>query len=188
MPLPELLLVAPGGGTEPLSPPGPPGGAPPCPLLAAPTSGSGAASSFPGGSRPGHSRCPRAPAPPVGTGRQAGSGPAPAPPAAPAHLHLIAVEEVDVGLVLLRVLAHEQQHRRVAQLVQHRLAVPHRGQREVLQLLLRDRGSDAARTARPHSAGARPRRASNTGPDTDVGSLPRMWAGPKEHRAPRAWA
>lgn len=29
---------------------------------------------------------------------------------APAHLHFVAVEEVNVGLVLLRVLAHEQEH------------------------------------------------------------------------------
>ena len=57
----------------------------------------------------------------------------------PPHLHLVAVEEVDVGLALVRVLAHEQQHGRVAQLVEHRLAVPHAGQREVLQLLLGDR-------------------------------------------------
>lgn len=59
--------------------------------------------------------------------------PCPVPP----HLHLVAVEEVDVGLALLRVLAHKQQHGRVAQLVQHRLAALHSGQREVFQLLLR---------------------------------------------------
>lgn len=52
------------------------------------------------------------------------------------HLHLVTVEEMDVGPVLLIVLAHKQQHRGVAGLIQHRLAHVHRGQWEVLQLLL----------------------------------------------------
>lgn len=58
-----------------------------------------------------------------------------------AHLHLVAVEEVDVGFVLLRILAHQEQHGGVAHLVQHRLAVLDCGQRKVLQLLLEEKGS-----------------------------------------------
>lgn len=58
-----------------------------------------------------------------------------------AHLHLVAVEEVDVGFVLLRILAHQEQHGGVAHLVQHRLAVLDCRQRKVLQLLLEEKGS-----------------------------------------------
>lgn len=53
-----------------------------------------------------------------------------------AHLHLVAVEEVDVRFVLLRILAHQEEDGGIAHLVQHRLAVLDCGQREVLQLLL----------------------------------------------------
>lgn len=54
------------------------------------------------------------------------------------HLHLITVEEVDVGIVLVLVLTHEQQHRGVAGLIQHRLTHVDGGEREVLQFLLEE--------------------------------------------------
>lgn len=85
------------------------------------------------------------------------AGPLPASPRPPAYLHLVAVEEVDVGLALVRVLAHEQQHGRVAQLVEHRLAVPHAGQREVLQLLLGDRRPGPAHGGGPREGAPRTR-------------------------------
>ena len=53
-----------------------------------------------------------------------------------AHLHLIAVEEVDVRFVLLRILAHQEEDGGIAHLVEHRLAVLDSRQWEVLQLLL----------------------------------------------------
>lgn len=148
-PLPNLLLVAPEVGRRVAQrsaglQPQPRARARPAhqPLARRPTSGSAAASSFPAGSRPARSQCPRAPAlPGGGRGVRLALGPRDTCPQhrSPSHLHLVAVEEVDIGLALVRVLAHEQQHGRVAQLVQHRLAVPHCRQREVLQLLLRDR-------------------------------------------------
>lgn len=58
-----------------------------------------------------------------------------------AHLHLVTVEEVDIRFVLLRILAHQEQDGGVAHLVQHCLAVLHCGQGEVLQLLLKRKGS-----------------------------------------------
>lgn len=137
-PLPDLLLVAPGVGTRPLSLPGPPAARarPPAAPRAYfrvwgriffPRRQSASALSM--------SSCTSSACGDAASGRLRPRG----PPRCPAHLHLVAVEEVDVGLALLRVLAHEQQHGRVAQLVQHRLAVPDGGQREVLQLLLGDR-------------------------------------------------
>ena len=54
------------------------------------------------------------------------------------HLHLVTVEEVDVGFVLLLVLTHQQQHGGIACLVEHRLTHVDGGEREVLQLLLQE--------------------------------------------------
>lgn len=45
---------------------------------------------------------------------------------------------MDVGFVLVFVLTHQEQHRRVARLVQDRLTHVDSGQREVLQLFLQD--------------------------------------------------
>ena len=150
----EGVLLSPAGNAP--DPPSLPGSSPPRPLrprsARCPTSGSAAASSCPAGSRPTRSRCPRAPALPgkAGVRRPGGRGAAGRSPTlprpAPTHLHLVAVEEVDIRLALLRVLAHEQQHRRVAQLVEDRLAALHRGQREVFQLLLRVHRADMTRT------------------------------------------
>ena len=56
-----------------------------------------------------------------------------------AHLHLIAVEEVDVRFVLLRILTHQEEDGGIAHLIQHRLAVLDCRQREVLQLLLEEK-------------------------------------------------
>lgn len=46
------------------------------------------------------------------------------------------MEEMDVGFVLVPVLTHEQQHRWVACLIQHRLAEVDCGEGEVLQFFL----------------------------------------------------
>lgn len=54
------------------------------------------------------------------------------------HLHLVAVEEVDVGFVLLLVLTHQQQHGGVTGLIQDRLTQVDDGEREVLHLLLQE--------------------------------------------------
>lgn len=89
----------------------------------------------------------------MGVASRVGVASLPPRPAARAHLHLVAVEEVHVGLALLRVLAHEQQHGRVAQLVEHRLAVLHGGQREVLQLLLQGRGEGPVPTVQRRPGG-----------------------------------
>lgn len=56
-----------------------------------------------------------------------------------AHLHLVAVEEVDVRFVLLRILAHQEEDGGIAHLIEHRLAVLDCRQREVLQLLLEEK-------------------------------------------------
>lgn len=60
-----------------------------------------------------------------------------------AHLHLVAVEEVDVRFVLLRILAHQEEDGGIAHLIQHRLAVLDCRQREVLQLLLEKKKEEA---------------------------------------------
>lgn len=54
------------------------------------------------------------------------------------HVDLVAVEKVNVGFVLVFVLAHQQQHGRVTRLVQDGLAQLDDGQGEVLQLLLQE--------------------------------------------------
>ena len=56
-----------------------------------------------------------------------------------AHLHLVAVEEVDVRFVLLRILTHQEEDGGIAHLIQHCLAVLDCWQREVLQLLLEEK-------------------------------------------------
>lgn len=53
-------------------------------------------------------------------------------PTVSAHLNLIAVEEVNVRLVLLRVLTHQQKDGGIPHLIQHCLAVLDSWEREVL--------------------------------------------------------
>lgn len=65
------------------------------------------------------------------------------------HLHLVTVEEVDVGFVLVLVLTHQQQHGGVTCLIQDRLAQVDGGEREVLQLLLRVHDSGIVRGLQP---------------------------------------
>lgn len=52
------------------------------------------------------------------------------------HLHLVTVEKVDVGFMLLFVLANQKQHGRVTCLIQDRLTHLDGWERKVLQLLL----------------------------------------------------
>lgn len=61
------------------------------------------------------------------------------------HLHLVTVEEVDVGSVLLLVLTHQQQHGGVTRLIQDRLTQVDGGEREVLQLLLQEHNRGTVR-------------------------------------------
>lgn len=70
------------------------------------------------------------------------------------HLHLITVEEVDVGSVLVLVLTHQQQHGRVPSLVQDCLTHVDDREREVLQLLLQggQRWQHLETNLHPHSS------------------------------------
>lgn len=59
------------------------------------------------------------------------------------HVDLVAVEKVNVGLVLVFVLTHQQQHGGVTRLIRDCLAQVDDGEGEVLQLLLQEQQSEA---------------------------------------------